>query len=181
MNDSPDRLFGLTIAYVLPGSVALWGISSLSPMVANWLSVQPQSNPTLASFLHALLASLTTGLTISALRWLLIDTLHHHTGVPFPNPDFSKVQEKLEAFQLAIEMYYRYYQFHANLVIAIAVAGFCRWVAGVGVSSAGIIVLLPLEALLLAASRDSLARYYARIAQLLGTRHSEEPGKQTSG
>lgn len=169
MNNSPERLFGLTIAYVLPGSVALWGISSFSPMVANWLSVQPQSNPSLASFLHVLLASLTTGLTMSALRWLLIDTFHHHTGIPFPNPDFSKVQEKLEAFQLAIEMYYRYYQFHANLLVAIAFTGICRWFGGTDVSAARIAGVLSLEALLLAASRDSLIRYYARVAQLLGT------------
>ena len=170
MNDSPERLFGLTIAYILPGFVSLWGASSLAPNVTLWLSVQPQANPSFATFLYALLASLAAGLVVSAIRWLLIDTLHHHTGVPFPDPDFSKVQEKFDAFELAIELYYQYYQFYANMLVAITLVALCRLGAGtwppLPLTAAGILVWL----VLLLASRDSLRRYYTRISQLLGTR-----------
>jgi hypothetical protein len=173
MNESPDRLFGLTIAYVLPGFVSLWGASNFSPIVSNWLSLQPEPNPSLASFLYALLASLGAGLVVSAVRWLLIDTFHHRTGVRFPDPDFSKVQEKLEAFQLAIELYYRYYQFYANMLVAITIAAACRFSAGQTLRGSAVAAGAIVWLVLLAASRDSLSRYYARVAQLLGTRRRE--------
>lgn len=180
MNESPDRLFGLTIAYVLPGFVSLWGASSLSPVLLNWLSAAPQANPTVASFLYTVFGSLGAGLTVSAARWAVVDSVHHHTGVPFPNPDFSQVQGKLEAFQLAIDMYYRYYQFYANMFVAIAIAGACRAWAGIRPTLGDLAVVVLVELLLLAASRDSLSRYYTRIAQLLGVK-SGATGNEAAG
>jgi hypothetical protein len=170
MNESPDRLFGLTIAYVLPGFVGLWGTSSLWPELSNLLAVLPQANPSIATFLFAVLASLAAGLTLSAVRWALIDFFHHRTGVPFPNPDFSKVQERLEAFKFAVEVYYRYYQFYANMFVAIGIAAVCRMAAGMRPNLTLIALGIGLEVVLLVASRDALSRYYTRVAQLLGTR-----------
>lgn len=172
MDETTERFFGLTIAYVLPGFVSLWGASSISPILATWLTAEPQANPAIGGFLYALLASLAAGLIISAVRWALIDSLHHCTGLPFPNPDFSKVHERLEGFELAVQLYYRYFQFYANMFIAIAFAQGCRVSAGVVPTKTEWAVVLLLEAILLAASRDSLSRYYARITQLLGTRRS---------
>jgi len=169
MDESTERFFGFTIAYILPGFVSLWGASSLSPILANWLSAEPQSNPAIGGVLYAVLASLAAGMTISAARWALIDTLHHHTGVPFPHPDFSKVQEKFEAYRLAIELYYRHYQFHANMFVAIAIAETCRIWSGHRPTIAEIGVVAVIEALQLLSSRDCLTRYYTRVGQLLGT------------
>lgn len=170
MHESIERNFGLTIAYVLPGFVCLWGASALSPLLTHWLAVDPTTNPSIANFLYTLLASLASGLTVSAVRWAAVDTLHHHTGVPFPDPDFSKLQDHLDAFKLSIELYYRYYQFYANMFIAIALAAGCRVTAGLWPSARASLVVIALEFVLLLASRDSLSRYYTRIAQTLGTR-----------
>ncbi len=174
MDESTERFFGYAIAYVLPGFVSLWGASALSPLLANWLSAEPQSNPAIGGVLYAILASLAAGLTISAVRWALIDTLHHHTGVPFPNPDFSKVQEKFDAYRLAIELYYRYYQFYANMFIAIAVAEACRVWSGHRPSAVEAAAVTGIEAVNLITSRDSLNRYYTRVGQLLGTQPSRK-------
>lgn len=169
MDESTERFFGISIAFILPGFVSLWGASSLSPMLASWLSAEPQSNPAIGGVLYAILASLAAGLTISAIRWALIDWLHHHTGLQFPYPDFSKVQENFEAYRLAIELYYRHYQFYANMFIAIAIAEACRVWAGHRPSIGEIAVVTVIEAVNLATSRDCLKRYYTRVTQLLGT------------
>jgi hypothetical protein len=169
MDESTERFFGFAIAYILPGFVSLWGASQLSPTLANWLSADAQSNPALGGVLYAILASLAAGLTLSAVRWALIDTLHHHTGVPFPNPDFSQMQEKLDGYRLAIEHYYRYYQFYANTFIAIGVAEGCRIWSGHRPQAAEVILVTAVEAIHLVTSRDCLNRYYTRVGQLLGT------------
>jgi hypothetical protein len=38
MTDSLDRSFGLIIAFLLPGFVAVLGITAISPTLASWLS-----------------------------------------------------------------------------------------------------------------------------------------------
>lgn len=181
MDDATERFFGYAIAYILPGFVSLWGISQLSPMLANWLSADAQSNPALGGVLYAILASLAAGLTISAVRWALIDTLHHHTGVPFPHPDFSHLQDKLDGYRLAVEHYYRYYQFHANMFIAIAVAESCRVFAGHRPPTAELVLVATVALVHLVTSRNSLERYYTRIGLLLGTRPPRSRTKGTKG
>jgi hypothetical protein len=173
MNESLERSFGLVIAYVLPGFACLWGASNLSPLFSHWLAIEPQADPTIASFLYTLLASLAAGLTVSAVRWAAIDALHHRTGVPYPDPDFSKLQEHLEGFKLSIELYYRYYQFYANMFVAIVFAVACRILANGALRITTALAIAVLEGVLLIASRDSLGRYYTRIGQLLGVRRHQ--------
>lgn len=103
MNQSFDGNFGLIIAYILPGFLCLAGVSRFSPMVAGWMSVAPSAAPTLGGFLYVALGSLGAGMLVSAFRWLIIDTLHHKTGLSLPNLDFSRLQNNLEAFELAVE------------------------------------------------------------------------------
>jgi hypothetical protein len=178
MDESTERFFGISIAFILPGFVCLWGASSLSPTLAGWLSAEPQSNPAIGGVLYAILASLGAGLTISAIRWALIDSLHHHTGLPFPYPDFSKVQENFEAYRLAIELYYRHYQFYANMFVAIAIAEGCRMWAGHRPSGGEIGVVVAVEVVNLVTSRDCLKRYYTRVTHLLGTEPFRKGGKR---
>jgi hypothetical protein len=110
----------------------------------------------------------------------VVDTLHHRTGVAFPFPDFSKVQEEFDAYRLAIELYYRYYQFYANMFVAIAIAGACRVWSGHRPSAAEIVVVTIIEAVHLVTSRDSLNRYYTRVSQLLGTQAPANAGQAST-
>jgi hypothetical protein len=115
------------------------------------------------------MGSLAVGLTLSAIRWLLLDNLHHYTGIEQPNFDFSQLQANLEAFNLAVEHYYRYYQHYGNMLFAILTTALCcRWnYAGWSwQQDAGVLLL---ESILFLASRDSLRRYYERTQRLLGT------------
>lgn len=114
--------FGLVVAYLVPGLVILWGISYSSPIVRAWLAAPPDSLPTVGGLLYVTVVSLAAGMTASAFRWALLDTFHHATGVTPPAWNFAILQEKLEAFQTLIEIHYRYYQTHANLLVALVFA-----------------------------------------------------------
>lgn len=48
---------------------------------------------------------------------MFVDTIHHATGLRLPAWDFSL---RLQAYQLLVEFHYRYYQFFANMLIALA-------------------------------------------------------------
>lgn len=177
MNEVTRQNFGLLIAYVLPGFVALWGLSYFLPPIHAWLAAAPDHAPSIGGFLYATLASIAAGVTLSAVRWLLIDTLHHRTGVPVPDWDYAQLAAKLDAFESIAEDHYRYYQFYANMLVGIAVAYACYRLAHL----ADIWRLLPADAgfvvlafVLLAGSRDALRKYYARVSRLLGTLSPEE-------
>ncbi len=122
MSELSEKSFGLLIAYVLPGFVTLWGISLFSPTVESWITNSQHGAPTVAGFLYVTLASLSAGLTVSAIRWILIDNLHHATGVKPPKWEFANLDDRLQGFLALVENHYRYYQFYANSVVAGAVA-----------------------------------------------------------
>ena len=81
MSTLSNQNFGLIIAFLLPGFVALLGVSFFSPAVASWITVPRQDAPAVAGFMYVTLASLAAGVTVSAVRWAIIDHLHHATGI----------------------------------------------------------------------------------------------------
>jgi hypothetical protein len=179
MRDFSDKNFGIAIAYLIPGFAVLIGASEISPTVSGWLgSGGASGDPTVGRFLYVLLASLAAGLVVSALRWAAIDSIHHATGIEQPHLDFSRLGPKIEPFMLIVESNYRFYQFYANLFVALPFTAACRFASGgekgnTWLWATGILT----EAVLFAGSRDSLRRYYERAAALLG---AERRGIQDS-
>lgn len=174
MTEPLERNFGLIIAFLLPGFTCIFGVGSLNPTVAGWLSDTPSNSPSIGGFLYVTLGSLAAGLIVSAIRWAVIDSLHHKTGIPRPNFNFKRLNENLPAYQLAVEYNYRYFQFYANMTIAIPIFTFCCQSAfGVWSFSTNFAVIL-LEVVLFAASRDCLRRYYERLSLVLGLRGTRE-------
>ena len=179
MTDVTSRNFGLLIAYVLPGCTALWALSFISPDLREWMvttSMQP-GGVTVGGFLYLTLASIAAGLTVSTIRWLLIDRIHHVTGIKRPIWDDSKLQEKLGAFDALIENHYRYYQFYSNMLVSML----CLVVTyHLSVISTPVIPKWVDEAVAIVAtlywagSRDTLRRYYQRAHILLGSRKESE-------
>ncbi len=179
MRELTERNFGVLIAYLLPGFVSLWAVAAFSPAVDSWLTSAPHAQPTVGGFLYTTLGSLSGGLTISAVRWAVVDTFHHATGLVPPEWDFSKLRDRLDAFEALVENHYRYYQFYSNMLVAV-VAVFLARAAHLGTVCSTDrlqIVLLLLAGVFLAASRDTLGKYYGRASQLLGTRPGREKGQ----
>ena len=166
---SLERNFGLVIAFLLPGFVCLAGASRFSPTIAGWMSLATTSDPTVVGFLYVLLASIGAGLVASAVRWAIIDTLHHRTGLQPPNLDFSRLQANLEAFQMAVEHNYRHFQFYANMIVASVFFSVCDQLVNGRWSNGVLVVTAILEGVLFVTSRDCLCRYYRRTEQLLSS------------
>ena len=159
--------FGLVIAYVLPGFTALYGFPLVSPAAAAW-GTGGDPNPPLTAFLSGTVMALAAGLTVSTVRWLVVDRLHRLTGLNPPARDFAKLEARVAAFEYLVLVHYRYYKFYANMVVALVWAYAARDHALGWRGAAG----LPLALLFLVASRDSLRKYYQRTGELLG----EPPG-----
>ena len=164
--------FGLLIAYLAPGVTALWGLARFSPVLRNWLAVTMPDTPTVGGFLYVSIAAVVAGVTVSACRWAIVDSLHHWTGITPPKWDFRNLASDAAAFQLLIEIHYRYYQFYANMLIALVFWLICRHMPGEAASRFGSldVMVLALAVVFYAGSRDALWKYYRRGEQLLGQR-----------
>jgi hypothetical protein len=156
--------FGLLIAYVLPGFTALQGFPVASHVSGGWGTAGADPNPSLTTFLSGTVEALAAGLTVSTVRWLLIDTIHHHTGIRCLAWDFALLEKRVAAFGYLIQIHYRYYKFYANMVVALVWAYATRDYA-LGRDGA---VDLVLAVLFFFASRDALGKYYERAGKLLG-------------
>ncbi|MEZ6146946.1 MAG: hypothetical protein R3B91_16325 [Planctomycetaceae bacterium] len=63
----------------------MWGGSHHSQTLQGWLGQSSGELPTVGGFLYVTLGSIAyAGMMASTLRWLLIDTLHHWTGLRQP-------------------------------------------------------------------------------------------------
>lgn len=165
--------FGLLIAYVLPGFTALEGFPLITPRQTAW-GTTGDPNPTLTSFLSGTVMALAAGLTVSTVRWFLVDSLHHRTGLPRPTRDFARLEKNVAAFEYLVLVHYRYYKFYANMVVALL------WVYATKDYALGWrgAFYFPLAGLFFFASRDSLRKYYERTGSLLGTQ--TEPVSQAA-
>jgi len=182
--------FGLLIAYVLPGVTALWGVSYFSPIVASWLGAAPTDAPTVGAFLYVSIAAVMAGMTVSTVRWLLVDTIHHWTGIGRPDFDYARLEQNIRAFDLLVRHHYIYYKFHSNMLISVAFAYFARRTAAgfwsMPINGTDVACLL-LGLVLFLGSRNNLRNYYRRVEMSLGSRSIESvdsqdvPDSHTSG
>lgn len=170
MNTVSDRNFGILIAYLVPGFTTLLGVSYFSDTVATWLTGASPDGPTIGGFLYITIASVAAGMTCSAIRFHIIDRIHAWTGITHPAWDFSKLADRVAAYDTLIEIHYNYYKFHANGLVALVIFYVARqsalrhWAFGYED-----IAFLLLGIVFFATSRDNLRRYYTRVAKLLGT------------
>jgi hypothetical protein len=164
--------FGLVIAFLLPGFIALCGLSFQSSIIRTWIIGGGATTPvTVGGFLYSTLAALVVGLLCSTIRWLCLDTLHHRTGIRRPHWDYTRLQENLGAYTLFEENHYRYYQFYGNSLVAWIIGyGAWRLAETRGLWSWSDILLVAAGALLFLGSRDTLRKYYQRVRVLLSSK-----------
>lgn len=148
----------------------------MNPAVAAWLQGSSQGELTIGGFLYVTLASLSLGLIVSTVRWAIIDTAHHRTGLKKPQLAFANLHDRTSAFTRIVEDRYRFYQFYSNTATALPVALICR--ASTGLTWTSFVLAVFVETVLLAGSRDSLRHYYAETAQLLGRQRKRRSGRR---
>jgi hypothetical protein len=171
VRDVSSDNFGLLIAYLLPGFAALWGVRLFVPGVDAWLAASPDAAPTVGGFLYVTLGSVAAGMLVSTLRWAVLDTLHHRTGIPQPSWDFARFPANVAAFDSLVQDHYRYYQHYGNMLVALAfVYASSTWVHPglAGHSGWRHVAFLVSGIVLYLGSRDALRKYYERTAAILG-------------
>jgi hypothetical protein len=162
--ETSDTTFGLFICYILPGLTAQYGLPFGTPASGGWATLAGDANLPLPQLLVVLAQAVAVGLTVSTVRWLLVDTLHHRTGVKPVAWDFAALDRGVAAYELLIQLHYRYYKFYANMVVALLWA---YATDGFALGRQGAAYWL-LAGLFLLGSRDALRKYYDRVGRLLG-------------
>lgn len=173
MTGTSSRQFGLIIAYVLPGFIALAGIAPLFPAVSYWLTPVPsgQFDLGLGPPLYALLGAMALGQVLSCFRWLVVDQAHHWTGVKRPIWEDSRLDQVLGAFDYLVQSHFRYYEFCGNGLLAVLWAYAVNRalgtlpIFGAPTDAAALVLML----VLFAASRNALSNYYNRTRRLIGS------------
>jgi hypothetical protein len=171
MQSVTNANFGPLIAYLVPGATVLLGFSQFSPPLRGWFGAGSLESPTIGGFLYLTTASIAVGMTVSALRWALVDTIHSCTRLPLPKLDFSRLGQNVDAYALLIEIHYRHYLFYANMFVATGIAYVCYRTNLGGFWPLGWLDLAfpVLETIFLLTSRDTLQKYYTRGQQLLAS------------
>jgi len=166
--DILSRQFGLVIAYLLPGFIALIGVAPFVPMVAGWLRADQSGG--FGAPLYALLAATAAGMIVSCFRWFLVDQILLMTGVERPRFNAQALEQNPSAFNYLIENHYRYFQFYANTFVAVIWTYFIYRSHSTSShltfgSDAGVMLLC---AVLFAGSRDALGKFRTRSRLLAG-------------
>jgi hypothetical protein len=169
MHDLNVNNFGIIIAYLIPGLIAVWGVGGVSPTLAALLVQAPDAQPSIAGFLYLTIVSLGVGVLTSTVRWILVDSIHHGTGLKRGDWDFSSFHEVRSGYDRLTTLHYDFYLFHANSLTALAFAYPLRRI----VSSDAVLTVTTdlamclLLGVLFLGSRDNLRKYYGRLNQLM--------------
>jgi hypothetical protein len=170
MKDVTENNFGVIIAFLLPGFLFLWGLSFSNNDVATWLTnMSSKDAPQIGSFLYTTVASLALGLLIDAIRGAVIDEIFYRFfNLEWPAINSSKLKNKdtLAAFNAAIQNHYRYYQYYANSVVAVAAAFAAYVIAGKSLSAEIAIPIGALLLILLYVSYDELKSFNERAKEI---------------
>ncbi|MDX1930565.1 MAG: hypothetical protein SFV81_28840 [Pirellulaceae bacterium] len=120
------------------------------------------------ALLLLLIAATATGIILSAVRWLILDHLHHATGIQAPALDFRNLERKQASFMLVVENNYRFYLFYGNTLMGMLLLGLTAFSKDAQLTRLDGVRWLALSVVLYFASRDSLSRYYTRARLIMG-------------
>jgi len=168
MRPVTSETFGLLIAYLIPGVITLWGLSNVVPGLRVWVGTAGGECQTVGGFLNLTVASVGAGLTVSTVRWLVIDPVHHWTGIRQPVWRMRDFHARTAGLQVLIKAHYRYYQFYANCLVAILFAAVVYWLT-VGFRPRELLPVGLVSVLFFAGSRDTLSKYYRQVDGMLKT------------
>jgi hypothetical protein len=177
MNPLQAGAFGYLIAFVAPGSVLLWGLSKFSEDIRRWFGFAAEAETTVGGFLFVALAAIALGVFISGVRWALVDQLLMEHRERTKKRDFKRSSlndpEVKAAYELANELYYRFYQFYSNMLIAF-LGTYVLWLVDLGTypwhRPAATAAVVGISLSLYFSASDSLGRYYEHLEEILGTK-----------
>lgn len=119
MSAITEKSFGILIAFLAPGFLALWGLRCFVPEVGEWFAVSSANPATVGGFLFVTVAAIAAGLLAQSVRHLTLDKFfarflegeHDGTG--------ARALYRSREFSGIVENHYRYYQFDGNTFIVL--------------------------------------------------------------
>ncbi len=130
MLDITPRALGILMAYVLPGAAALFGLSYWSALGARVVQTFLGEASNISLLILVGLASLTVGLLIHVLRWLIFEELpgrfYATWRLPKVPQDVLQDEARLGLFMGTVYGTYQYHQFFGGMVIALPIV-FIGW------------------------------------------------------
>lgn len=125
--DITSTSFGLLIAYLLPGLVALFGLSYWIQELRDLFDAFLTGGSNIGLFLLVALASIATNLQVTLIRWAIFEEwiCRRYSLKPEDFKDMSN-EGKFSAFRGAVDEHYRYHQFWGCMAIALPIL-FIGW------------------------------------------------------
>jgi hypothetical protein len=175
MKDFTSTAFGLIIAFILPGLLALITCSFWSTRIQLQFDAFTKAQSNGGLFFVVALLALLMGIELSAIRWALFEELICRKIRLRPDEFGALKDDKTAAaFRITIDEHYRYHQFCGGLspVIPVFFVGFLITQRIAFSSGAGLLFLsfgALLEAVTVAAAIDTYKRYVYRTRELFKT------------
>lgn len=166
--DVTSTTFGLVVAFLLPGAMALLSMTYWIAPVADAFETFLTADANLGLLLLMLLGALTLGLVVSAVRWLLYEVLLAQGGwvygAKLTADERKRLQEqnRLAAYRAAVDETYRYHQFFGGLSLtapALLIGWFNDLESGRTAEVLLVISFVALELLLVAAAIAAYKSY----------------------
>jgi hypothetical protein len=137
VQDVTSTSFGLIIAFLLPGTVALFSLSFWFASVGDAFHTFLTAESNVGLFLFLLLGALAFGFVVSAVRWCVYEILLGRSKRVYgPGPTAEQWKrlaesERFVAFRATIDETYRYREFFGGVTIA-APGLFAAWLSSLG-------------------------------------------------
>jgi hypothetical protein len=163
--------FGQFIAYLVPGFVAFYAFTNISPEAKEVfdLSVTPETG--VSAELGIGLFSIAAGIIISAIRDFVLDEVQFRTGVSKPDLNWAKLSDEgvNNAFKGAIDNVYRFAQFCGNMFVAVFILVGFRIYNAITVGNGWPTTLILIASLLclFIAHRRQLRQTYKTLSEIL--------------
>jgi len=119
MKDVTSTSFGLIIAFLLPGLVAVYSSRFWSQRADELLATFETAAANVGLFFFVILVAVATGLQVTLVRWFFFERWLCRDKRLKPE-DFARLgtdQAKLAAFRSAVDEHYRYHQFWGGMTV----------------------------------------------------------------
>jgi hypothetical protein len=171
MKDVGSTSFGLVIAYLLPGLMALYALSYFSAPVHALFTTFLKAESNVGLFLLVTLGALAVGLQVSLVRSLIFQSwLCKGWRLSASDFAFLASEGKLSAFRATVDEHYRYHQFWGGMAVVMPIL-FGRWIFSLPIRSAEcwilVVIFLLLEWATVWGAREAYVGYVERAQQIL--------------
>jgi len=123
MRDITTTLFGLFIAYLVPGVSGLYGLRYFSTAIQNLFDTFFSVKTNVGLFFWAIIVALIVGLIVNSLRLLIFEKWRCKSErlTEEDIAEIDKQETKLKAFQVVIDENFRYHQCYGNLFLTLPI------------------------------------------------------------